>query len=92
MNLFECASGNNHTNWCNPEYDRLVETAAEEQDNEKRVDLYNKAQTILTETDIAIVPYINQVQQNMIKPFIKGLEPDPLNLIYFNRVEFVEKN
>jgi len=92
MNLFECSSGNNHTNWCNPEYDRLVETAAEEQNPDKRIELYNKAQEILTETDIAIVPYINQVQQNMIKPFIKGLEPDPLNLIYFNRVEFIENN
>ena len=90
MNLFECASGNNHTNWCNSEYDRLVEAAAEEQDTEKRIGLYDRAQKILTEQDIAIVPYINQVQQNMIKPFIKGLEPDPLNLVYFNRVEFIE--
>ncbi|MGI9553619.1 MAG: peptide ABC transporter substrate-binding protein [Thermodesulfobacteriota bacterium] len=92
MNLFECKSGNNHTNWCNPEYDRLVESAAEELDENKRIELYDKAQKILTETDVPIAPYINSVQQNMIKPFIKGLEPDPLNLIYFNRVEFVENN
>lgn len=91
MNLFECNSGNNETGWCNPEYDRLVETAAEEQNPEKRMKLYNKAQKILTEQDVAIVPYINAVQQNMIKPYIKGLEPDPLNLIYFNKVEFVNK-
>lgn len=89
MNLFECKSGNNHTRWCNPEYDRLVEAAAEERDSSKRIELYNKAQKILTEKDVPIVPYTNAVQQNMIKLYIKGLEPDPLNLIYFNKVEFV---
>ncbi len=89
MNLFECKSGNNETGWCNPKYDLLVETAAEEQNQEKRISLYNKAQKILTEEDTPIVPFRNAVQQNMIKPYIKGLEPDPLNLIYFNKVEFV---
>lgn len=90
MNLFECNSGNNDTNWCNPEYDRLVRKAAGERDKNRRISLYNQSQKILLEKDVPIVPYINQVQQNMIKPFIKGLEPDPLDLIYFNRVEFVE--
>ena len=89
MNLFECRSGNNHTRWCNKKYDNLVETAAEELDPSKRIELYNRAQKILTETDVPIVPYMNAVQQNMIKSYIKGLEPDPLNLIYFNNVEFV---
>ena len=92
MNLFECASGNNETGWCNPEYDNLVETAAEELDQQKRIELYNKAQKILTEQDTAIVPFRNAVQQNMIKSYVKGLEPDPLNLIYFDNVEFVQQN
>lgn len=91
MNLFKCGSGNNETGWCNTTYDVLVEAAAVEQEREKRIDLYNKAQRILTEEDTPIVPYINGVQQNMIKPYVKGLEPDPLNLIYFNKVEFVDK-
>lgn len=91
MNLFKCGSGNNETGWCNMTYDVLVEAAAVEQDQAKRVKLYNKAQRILTEQDVPIVPYINAVQQNMIKPYVKGLEPDPLNLIYFNKVEFVNE-
>ncbi len=90
MNLFKCKSGNNHTGWCNPEYDRLVERAAAEQKEEIRKDIYDQAQKILLEKDIPVVPYVNHVQQNMIKPFIRGLEPDPLDLIYFNRVEFVK--
>lgn len=88
MNLFKCTSGNNETGWCNSKYDSLVDKAAGETDPERRLELYNRAQKLLTETDVPVVPYINAVQQNMIKPYIKGLEPDPLNLIYFSRVEY----
>lgn len=90
MNLFKCTSGNNETGWCNTEYDRLIDKAAGKSDTDKRLALYNRAQKILTEQDAPIVPYINAVQQNMIKPYIRGLEPDPLNLIYFSRVEFIK--
>ncbi|MCY3986214.1 MAG: peptide ABC transporter substrate-binding protein [Candidatus Dadabacteria bacterium] len=89
MNLFECGSGNNRTGWCDPEYDWLVETAAGTLDRGQRGNLYDRAQKILTETGVAIVPYLNSVQQNMIKPYVKGLEPDRLNFLYFSRVEFV---
>jgi oligopeptide transport system substrate-binding protein len=49
MNLFECNSGNNRTQWCNNKYDDLVEKAAQETDLEKRKELYDEAQEILTE-------------------------------------------
>jgi ABC-type oligopeptide transport system, periplasmic component len=88
MNLFECNSGNNRTRWCNPEYDKLVERAAEEQDPEKRVELYNEAQRILTQTDVPIAPMFISIQYSMIKPYIAGLEPNPLDLILFGEVSF----
>ncbi len=90
MNLFECGSGNNRTGWCDPEYDRLVEEAAGILDRSQRTGLYNSAQKILTETGVAIVPYLNSVQQNMIKPYVKGLEPDRLNYLHFSKVRFVD--
>ena len=88
MNLFECASGNNHTGWCDPEYDGLVSRASETPDSEKRTALYDRAQKILTERDAPIVPYLISVQQNMIKPYAKGLEPDRMDFLYFGEVEF----
>jgi oligopeptide transport system substrate-binding protein len=91
MNLFECKSGNNRTGWCNPEYDALVEKAAEEGDPEKRTAIYREAQRILTEVDVPIVPLFISVQQNMVKPYVVGLDPDPLGLILFSRVHFVNK-
>lgn len=92
MNLFECNSGNNETGWCNPLYDEIVETAAGEIDENKRIDLYNQAQKILTETDVPIAPFLLSIQQSMLKPYVVGLEPNPLGLIYYNKVSFKNSN
>ncbi len=88
MNLFECNSGNNETQWCNPVYDSLVEKAAVELESEKRVAMYNSAQTILTETDVPIAPFLLSIQQSMLKPYVQGLEPNPMGFILFNKVSF----
>ena len=88
MTLFTCTSGNNRTRWCNMEYDALVYQAAEETDPAKRKELYDKAQKILTENDVPIVPFFVSNQQNMIKPYVKGLVPNPLDLVLFKYVYF----
>lgn len=88
MTLFTCTSGNNRTRWCNKEYDALVYRAAEETDPAKRKELYDKAQKILTENDVPIVPFYVSNQQNMIKPYVKGLVPNPLDLVLFKYVYF----
>jgi oligopeptide transport system substrate-binding protein len=88
MSLFECNTGNNRTGWCNPEYDSLVDQAAEETDIAKRKELYDKAQKILTETDAPIAPFYNTKQQNLIKPYVKGLVPNPLDIVLFKKVYF----
>ena len=72
------------------EYDELVEKAAEEIDPRKRVKLYNQAQQILTEKDNPIVPMFISIQQSMVKPYVKGLDQNPLSIILFKDVEFVE--
>lgn len=88
MTLFTCTSGNNRTRWCNKEYDALVYQAAEELEPVKRKALYDKAQVILTENDVPIVPFFISNQQNMIKPYVKGLVPNPLDLVLFKQVYF----
>jgi len=90
MNLFECNSGNNRTLWCNPQYDYLVEKAAQEISPDKRKELYDQAQTILTETDVPIAPFLISIQQSLTKPYITGLNPDPLGIILFDKVRFVD--
>ncbi len=91
MSLFTCNSGNNRTGWCNPEYDALVEEAAAETDPEKRVIFYNQAQKILTETDSPIAPFYITTQQNLIKPHVIGLVPNPLDMVLFKNVSIKEE-
>jgi oligopeptide transport system substrate-binding protein len=90
MSMFECNSGNNRTRWCNHEYDKVVEKAAEEENPEKRIALYREAQQILTENDVPIAPILISIQQTMVKPYVVGLNPNPLDLILFNKVSFIK--
>ena len=74
MKLFTANSGNNHTRWKNPRYDRLLEQAAQELDSAKRAKLYDEAQKILCETDLPIMPLFWTAESTVLNPDFTGLE------------------
>ena len=86
MNLFISTSGNNRLNWANARYDKLVAEGPTIRDPEKRQALYDTAQTILTETDAAMIPLFIQVQNMLVKPRVKGLEMNSMELLYIKRI------
>lgn len=86
MNLFTSTSGNNRTQWKNREYDRVVEEAAMEQDSENRQRLYDRAQDILTEEDVPIMPLFQNAQNLLVKPYVKGFRPNAMDIIYLKDV------
>ena len=51
LELFTCDSGNNNTNWCNEEYDALVEEAKQTVDDEARYELYRQLEGIMFDED-----------------------------------------
>jgi len=81
--VFISASGNNHTRWKNPDYDHLVETAAVETDPGKRQALYDQGQKLLLEHDCVMVPIYFYVQNWLVKPYVKDLEFNALQIFYF---------
>ncbi len=85
MNLFTSASGNNNTHWGNAVYDRLIADAASEPNETKRVALYDKAQRILTEADVPIMPLFFSAQNLLIQPDIEGLEVNAMDLLYLKK-------
>ena len=89
MDLFTSWSGNNHTGFANPEYDRLIELAVREMDERKRVELYTKAQKILLEQEVAIIPLFWSVAAVLKKPYVH-INFNPLDVIYFDEVFFKE--
>ncbi len=47
LELWTCKSGNNNTNFCNAEYDKLVEKARQTEDNTARYAIYAQLEAIL---------------------------------------------
>ena len=78
LNLFTSHSGNNHTRWKNSEYDKLIAAAASEYNLKKRLTIYKKAQQILTEKDVPIIPLFLESLNFLIKPYIEGYIMDAM--------------
>ena len=66
--LFGTNGGNNSYNYSNPKVDALFQQAAVEQDNTKRLALYNQAEQIIVDTDCAVGPIYNREWFYVHKP------------------------
>jgi len=86
MNLFTSTSGNNYTHWANATYDQLISDAASEGDPKKRLRDYNRAQRILTESDVPIMPLFFAAQNLLISPDIEGLKVNAMDFIHLKKV------
>ncbi len=69
------------TGWVNPEYDRLVKTAAVTVDPEQRIQLLEAAEKLIV-TDLPIAPIYSYVKKEMVKPNVVGYEPNVLGWFY----------
>ncbi len=88
MKVFTSTSGNNHTKWKNPAYDRLVEAAAYERDPAARRRMYNEAQRILLEEDCVIAPLFASKLHRLVSPRVKGFKLNPMDVLYLDRLSF----
>lgn len=81
LNLMATDNGNNRTGWSNSEYDRLIREAAREQDQEKRKNLFYKAEEILWD-EMPVVPLYFYVSRIMFrKDQVGGIYPNVRNWI-----------
>lgn len=86
MNLFTSSSGNNRTKWKNSRYDALIAGAAAEPDPERRQAAYDTAQRILLEEEVAIMPLFVATQNWVVRPSVRGLELNALELLMLKRI------
>jgi ABC-type oligopeptide transport system substrate-binding subunit len=67
LELWTCKSGNNSTNFCDPEYDKLVEEARATEDNDARYEIYAQLEQLLHGDDGAMpvlpIYWYTQIQQ-----------------------------
>jgi oligopeptide transport system substrate-binding protein len=74
--LFTCGGGNNDEQWCSPEFDKLVQDAAVEADQDKQIALYKQAQEILM-GEAVIIPFRFSARPYLMKPWLSGLQITP---------------
>jgi oligopeptide transport system substrate-binding protein len=75
--LFRCDSFQNHTGYCNPDVDELLDEAASEEDPEQREALYRQVeQTVVGEAPW--VPLFFEVEYWLIKPYVKDAYVPPM--------------
>lgn len=85
LELMTTDSGNNQTNWSNPDYDRLIAAARETTDQQARFDLYRQAEAILME-ESPIAPIYFYVHSSLKQPSVQGWFGNLLDIHPYNRV------
>ena len=73
---FHSASANNETKYSNPDVDKLLEQARGEQDQAKRLTLYQQAEQKIV-NDAPWVPLYHGKGGVLIKPYVKGYTIPP---------------
>lgn len=74
LTVFRTGSPLNAGNFSNPEFDALIDDAAEELDYERRLALYLDAQRVLID-DAGVIPLYYRVRGSLVKPWVQGLQP-----------------
>jgi ABC-type transport system substrate-binding protein len=70
--LFHCESQENHSGYCNPEVDELLEAARAETDDQRRFELYHQAEQIILD-DGAWVPLFYEREYWLTKPYVQDM-------------------
>ncbi len=89
LSLGESDNGNNHTNWHNPQYDALIESAAKETDPAARMELFQQAEAILIDA-LPVIPIYFYVTSRLIHPAVKGWHPSLLDNHPYQAIQLEE--
>lgn len=90
LDLFEYrTSGNNRTGWSHPAYTKLLHKAKEEKNLQRRFTLYSEAETILID-ETPIIPIYHGVSIYMLKPYVKGIYPNPMDLHPLKKIKIMK--
>ena len=83
--LFHSGADNNYGEYSNPEVDALLEAAGVEGDSDLSLVLYQQAEQKLV-ADAACLPIYFGQSYILVKPYVKGYNPNPLGFVRLNEV------
>ncbi|MCJ8011380.1 peptide ABC transporter substrate-binding protein [Paenibacillus sp. KQZ6P-2] len=88
FDLWTSKSGNNDVGFKNKEYDALVNDAFTSADNNKRMDDFAKAETLLVKDQQVLMPIYYYTSVSLQKPNLKGVVKDYAGGVDFTRAYF----
>ena len=92
LDLFVTGGGNNNTGWSHKPFDDLIAAAGRTGDQKKRFELFLKAEKILVEEQVPIIPVYIYVNQGLLAEKVAGwyenvLDHHTYQYIYIDPVE-----
>ncbi|RKJ90004.1 peptide ABC transporter substrate-binding protein [Aeromonas veronii] len=72
LGSFRCQDLRNESGYCNPDFDLLLEQAANTLDSASRVELYRHAEQLLLE-EVPLLPVYHYNQMRLVDPLLRGL-------------------
>jgi len=75
LDMFQSGIGLNHAGYANKAYDKIIADAAKEQDKEKRLALFQKAEDLLLE-DLPVLPIYIYTRVYLKNPIVQGWHPN----------------
>jgi oligopeptide transport system substrate-binding protein len=79
LDMFVTGGGNNNTGWSNAEYDELIAEAARTLDAAERMKIFRRAESLLVEQQLPILPIYHYVGTMLAKPHVRGWTPNVRN-------------
>jgi len=88
LSIFTCDSGNNYTNWCNPNYDNLLKQATATTSTAQRYQLYSQAEQMLTgrNGEMPIAPIYWYTFAYQVASNVSGWNTSPMDTIDLTKV------
>lgn len=86
LDCLTTGNGNNDSAYASAAYDALMQAAAAEADPATRLTLLAQAERIIVEEDCPILPILHYATPLAIKPYVRGLRPNPRLVFPFRHV------
>jgi oligopeptide transport system substrate-binding protein len=85
LTLFGTGQADNYVGYSNTEFDQLLDEAAAEQDPDRRVEIYSRANQILM-NDAVVLPLYYDRSYMLVHSWVKGVDVTPLGILYLDEV------
>lgn len=81
LDIFRSSSPNNHAHYLNPNFDMLLDKASNAANPSARRNLLEEAEKTML-SDYPIIPIYFYCSRRLVKPYVKGVTPNPMNTLY----------